>query len=213
MEEGLVIVNGVTMTLADYRKKLKENGRIKVVKRKKVKTEVQQQVVDIKKMIKSVKLMESLKAYYRNGYRQWGAVHKNIVSLNGIRKPFSMFIVKYYEIKRLVSEIERIGLRSDKAVYQYMEKLSYLVDDMVHIINDLANGISKNNICQRYENEKCIYEVGRRLGLKELLSRVFSATCDLQKIAQTASGYAMKGNDPFEFTQQTYKTLTKCWGK
>lgn len=214
--ESVVIINGVKMTTSEYKKLLKAKGKIKAAPKKKAKkeaSEIQLDTIDIKTMVKGVRLLKSLKAYHTNGYRQWGTIHKTIVGLNGIRQPFSKYNAKYWEIKSLMTEIEKIGGKSEKAVYQYMEKLGYLIDDMIEIIKELSKGISSNNICQAFANEKAIYENDKRLGLKELMSRVSRTLVDMQCIVNKCTGYSVKGIDPFEYSTKAFNGMMSCWCK
>ena len=70
-----IIVNGVRMSMDDYKKVIKEKkSKLKIKKPKKVLTEINLLPSDIKEMMKKVKLIKSLSAYYDNGYKQWGNV-------------------------------------------------------------------------------------------------------------------------------------------
>lgn len=210
--ESIIVVNGVSMTQREYRKMLKERGLIKAKpKKKKESSEIQLDSLEVKELVKGVKLLSSLKAYHRNGYRQWGNIHTQIVGLNGIRQPFSQFNAKYWEIKDIMTKIENVGGKSEKAVYQYMEKLGYLLDDMIEIIKELSLGISRNDVCQVFKNEKAIFENGRRLGLKELMSRVCRTLIDMQSIVIKCDAYGKKGINPFEYTTKAFNGMMSCW--
>lgn len=210
--ESMMVVNGVYYTQNEYKKMLKDKGIIKPKKKtKKQVSDIQVETMDIDAMVKGVKLLKSLKAWHKNGYRQWGTIHKTIVSFDGIRQPFAKYNAKFWEIKSVMDEINKVGGRSEKAVYQYMEKLSYLFDDMIDIIQELSKGISRNNICQRFANEKAIYEDYKRLGLKELMSRVSHSLIDMQNIINKCSGYSLKGFDTIEYSTKSLNGMISCW--
>ena len=136
--ESYIVVNGISYTQKEYKKMLREKGVIKPKKKAKKKTtDIQYDAMDIKSLVNGVKLLKSLKAWHTNGYRQWGTIHKTIVGLNGIRQSFSKYNAKYWEIKHVMDDIVKVGGKSEKAVYQYMEKMSYLFDDMIEIIKEL----------------------------------------------------------------------------
>lgn len=210
--ESIIVVNGVAYTQKEYKKMLREKGVIpKKKKAKKQISDIQLDAMDIKSLVEGVKLLKSLKAWHKNGYRQWGTIHNTIVGLNGIRQPFAKYNAKFWEIKSVMDEINKIGGRSEKAVYQYMEKLSYLFDDMIDIIKELSKGISGNNICQDFAKEKAIYENSKRLGLKVLMSRVSHTLIDMQCIINKCSDYSLKGFDTIEYSTKSLNGMLSCW--
>ena len=212
--ESYIVVNGISYTQKEYKKMLRDKGVIKPKKKaKKQTTDIQYDAMDIKALVNGVKLLKSLKAWHTNGYRQWGTIHKTIVGLNGIRQSFSKYNAKYWEIKSVMDEINKVGSKSEKAVYQYMEKLSYLFDDMIDIIKELSSNISRNNICQTFANEKAIYENEKRLGLKELMSRVSRTLIDMQCVINKCSDYSLKGFDTIEYNTKSLNGMLSCWSK
>lgn len=214
MGESYIVVNGVTYTQKEYKKMLRDKGIIKPKKKaKKQTTEIQSNAMDVKYLVDGLKLLKSLKAWHTNGYRQWGTINKTIVGLNGIRQSFSKYNAKYWEIKHVMDDIVKVGGKSEKAVYQYMEKLSYLLDDMIDIIKELSLNISRNNICQSFANEKAIYENEKRLGLKELMSRVSNTLINMQCVINKCSDYSLKGFDTIEYNTKSLNGMLSCWSK
>ena len=125
--DSIVVVNGVSMTLAAYRKQLRASGKIQPKKRvKKQPTEIQLDSKDIVTLVNGVKLLKSFKAFRDNGYRQWGCKCRDVINMRGIKEPFLQLTCKYWEIRELVNKIEVIGCKNnEKAVFDYMENLVY----------------------------------------------------------------------------------------
>ncbi|MCI7205098.1 MAG: hypothetical protein MSA15_03740, partial [Clostridium sp.] len=99
-------VNGQVMTIAEYKKMLAEkkkaNGKKKATRRnKKNPTEITILPKDIKIMLRGAKVMTSLSAYYKHGYRQWGIICKDILNLKEIQSPF----VRYTMSAKAVNEV------------------------------------------------------------------------------------------------------------
>lgn len=213
--ESMIVVNGVSYTQSEYKKYLKEKGKIKSAPKKKKKvvpTEIQLDGLEIGVLVKGVKLLKSFDAYYHNAYRQWGKEVKEVLFENKeIGGQFIKFVSKYKEIESLMSIIEKVSGKSEKAVYQYIETMGYKVDDIIEILTNLSKAISKNDICQRFNNRKFIFENGRRLGLKELMSRVCRGLIDMQSIIIKCGAYGKKGIDPFEYTTKSLNGMLSCW--
>lgn len=211
--ESTILVNGKVYTQSEYRKYLKEKGLIKPKKKaKKSLTDIQNQTIDIKGLMSGARILKSFDAYYHNGYRQWGRIAKDVIHGNeDIRKPFVRFVAKYDEVEQIMNEVEKVGMKSEKAVYQYMETLGYRLDDLIEILTDLSHAITRNDILGRYGGHKFVNEVGRRLGLKELMSRVCSGVIAMQKIIHQCGAYSTKGIDAFDYTTKTFNGLMSCW--
>lgn len=191
-----IIVNGVRMSMDDYKKVIKEKkSKLKIKKPKKVLTEINLLPSDIKEMMKKVKLIKSLSAYYDNGYKQWGNVAKFIINLDEIRKPFVLYRAKAREIQKTMEEISAISKRNDKSVFQYIRTLSYQLDDLCTQMDLLFKGVSRSGIVAHYANHECINGSGRRLGLQTLMSRSWSATKELTNIIKRCQAISDKGTD------------------
>lgn len=195
-----IIVNGVKMSMADYKKVIKEKkSKLNIKKPKKVLTEINLLPSDIKEMMKKVKLIKSLSAYYDNGYKQWGTIAKRIINLDEIRKPFVCYRIKAREIQKTMEEISAISKKNDKSVYQYIRKLSYQLDDICTQMDLLFKGVSRSGIAYRYKDHECINGSGRRLGLQTLMSRSWSATKELNNIIKRCQAISDKGTDEFDY--------------
>ena len=210
-----IIVNGVPMLAKDFRKMKRDNANKgkKSTPKKKVASDMVLMSLDIKAMTKKVNLIKSLSAYYRNAYRQWGTIARDIINIECIRKPFVGYNVKAKEMLATLNEIESISKKNEKAVYQYIEKLSYQLDDIRQYIDDLCSNIIKSGVLEHYKNHECICGEGRRLGLKTLIGRSWGATIELNDIIKHCTKVSSKGLDAFAYTQETYNGMINCLSK
>lgn len=211
--ESVIVVNGMTMAQKEYKRMLRAKGVIKPKKKvKKEVTDIQLQTLDIRGLMNGVRTLKSFDAYYHNGYRQWGRIAKDVIHNNSeISRPFVQYVAKFDEIEAIMNEVEKVGLRSEKAVYQLMETLSYRLDDMVQILTDLSSAISRNNILYLYGEHKFVNETGRRLGLRELMSRVCHTIIDMQKIIDKCCDYSKQGINIFDYSTKSLNGMLSCW--
>ena len=205
-DANFVVVNGVKMALADYKKILKAKQK-KVKKEKKVLTEINLLPNDIKAMMRHVRLIKSLSAYYDNAYRQWGVIARDIINLDGIHKPFVMYRMKAKEIHQTMDEIADIGKHNEKAIYQFVRKLSYQLDDLVQHMDALFKGISQSGVMYQHKDHECICGCGRRLGLLTLMSRSWSATQAIKEIIRDCQVISDNGVNVFDYVTETYNGL------
>jgi hypothetical protein len=189
--EEMIILNGEKMPLKEYRKIMKaKNPKPTKKNTKKTYTEITILPSDIHYMMNQVKLIKSLSAYYDNGYRQWGTIAKRILNLKEIRTPFVSFRMKVREIDRMIVNINEISKKNSKDVYDFVRRFSYLLEDVSDCINELSNAVSKSGVISLHEKHECISGNGKRLGLKTLISRTFSATQELKKVIERCQSIA-----------------------
>lgn len=211
-----IIVNGQKMLLTEYKKAKRANIKNvtkKKVNKHKISNDMELISLDIKGMTRRIKLIKSLSAYYRNSYRQWGTIAKSIIQLEGIRKPFVFYNIKVKEMEQTLKVIEEIAKKNEKAIYQYVEKLSYQLDDIRQYIDELCSNIIKSGVIERYKEHECICGEGRRLGLKTLIGRSWGATMELHNIIKHCDNVSTEGVDAFAYTQETYNGMINCFSK
>lgn len=203
-KDSKVLVNGVLMSVKEYKTMMREKLGIKTEPKKNTKkgiTEIQLLSEDITNMYNKLKLMKSLTAYYDNAYRQWGTIANNILQHGRIQPYFVKYRCKIREINETLSSLETASKRNSKMVFHYMEKLSYQLDDIRDIINNLCFGISKSGVMEQYKDHECINGCDRRLGLKIIMSRSWGAIKDLNKLIMECNT-----NCGFNNTNQINKT-------
>ena len=203
-KDSKVLVNGVEMSVKEYKAMMREKLGIKEEPKKTTKrviTEIQLLSEDITNMYNKLKLMKSLTAYYDNAYRQWGTIANSILQHGRIQPYFVKYRCKIREINETLSSLETSSKRNSKMVFHYMEKLSYQLDDIRDIINNLCFGISKSGVMEQYNDHECINGCDKRLGLKIIMSRSWGAIKDLNKLIMECNT-----NCGFNNTNQMNKT-------
>ena len=203
-KDSKVVVNGVEMSVKEYKAMMRQKMGIKVEPKKTTKktiTEIQLLSDDITNMYGKLKLMKSLTAYYDNAYRQWGTIANSILKHGRIQPHFVKYRCKIRDINETLNCLETSAKRNSKMVFHYMEKLSYQLDDIRDIINNLCFNISKSGVLEQYKDHECINGCNRRLGLKVIMSRSWSAVKELNKIIMECNL-----NCGFNNTQQMNKT-------
>lgn len=194
-----IIVGGVRMTLNEYKKKQKEEKAAtekKATRRKKKETkELNAVAQEVESLIKPITVLKSLSAYYDNAYRQWGNVANLILQLREIRSSFVFYRVKVSELERLIAEIQKIANRNEKAAFQYVEKLSWKLDDIKTELRKLMSGVSKSGICDQLKNHEAINGNGRRLGLQTLMKKAYKAIESIESAIKRLNQIVDEGVD------------------
>lgn len=216
-DECLITIGGKTMTTAEY-KKLRKEQEIEAIKkahggklpkkRKKV-TKTQKVAESVRSLVKTIKPIKSLAAYYDNGYRQWGTIARTIIDHKGIKAPFLRFRVSVREMNSIIKDIETFGKRNEKDIYQFVEKLSYKLDDVRGHMEDLVKGVNDTRVCEFYDGEECISGEGRRLGLRILMVRSLQSIYSMGELIKKLDATAKEGIDIFEYDDKTYKRKYK----
>ena len=198
----------VKMAIADYRKYVREQQKKTDKKAKKAKKRTKRVTViniipsEIKSMLKQVKVMKSLSAYYDNGYRQWGNVCKTILNLPEIYSPFLHYRSKVVDVAATIEDIEKIAKGNETAVFAYVRKLSYQLDDIVRHLTALQKGVAESGVIRHYADRECINGEGRRLGLKILMKRTSDAIDELRRIITALQDRADAGVDTWELQKR-----------
>ena len=177
-----IVVNGQVMLLKEYRAMKMGKNPSKPKRARKTEINIVGEYMD--DILKGARLMGSLAAYYDNGYRQWGNICKELLELDEIRKPFIKFRIKERETRQTIEMVEKKSKRNSKAVYDYLEKLGYNLDDISTIIDKLANGVIDSGVLDRLQGHECINGKDRRLGLQTLISRTNKCIKNLQFICK-----------------------------
>lgn len=196
-----ITIGGVTMTMEEYKKQLKEQKAQtkKTTKKRKAKKantkEVSEIALEVGKIVKSLKVLKSLCAYYDHAYRQWGTIANEILKQREIRAPFVFYRTKIDEVEQIINDIEKCSKRNEKAVYQYIEKLSWRLDDAKSYVQEIMSSVSKSGVCQRYKEHESINGKGRRLGLDTLMRKAFHEFGSMEKVIKELESISKEGVD------------------
>ena len=116
--DNTIIVNGVKMTMKEYnafrREKVKNKNKRKA---KKQLNEIQLLPNDIKTLMKSTKVFKSLVAYYKNGYKQWGNIHREVLKIDNMGGKFILVVSAIATTNKHITEICNLAKHSNKAVF------------------------------------------------------------------------------------------------
>ena len=182
-------VNGQVMTITEYKKMLAEkkktNGKKKKATRRNKKNPTGITILpkDIKIMLRGAKVMTSLSAYYKHGYRQWGTICKTILNLKDIQSPFVRYTMSAKAVNEVINEINEIAKHNSKSVFAYVRKLSWKLDDVAKDMKALQEGINKSGVLYSpMQTHECINGTGRRFGLNILMQRTSDAIKELEVI-------------------------------
>lgn len=188
MEAVYIIVNGVSMSKKEFKAyKASKCPKKAVRKRKTIVTDkdiIKGVSNEITSLYKRVKVIESLKCFYTNGYRQWGTSFNFVINIKDIRMPLVKFMIVAKEINPLLKEIEMLSKKGSKSVFQIIEKLTYKLDDAKTALKNLCDGVSKSEVIYGLSKRPCIYDKGRRLGLSILMARSSSALNEMDDIIE-----------------------------
>lgn len=101
--------------------------------------------------------MKSLTAYYENGYKQWGTVHKTIIGLKEIKAPFLKYNDSVRSMSSTLASIDEISRANEKAVFAFVRKLSYQLDDIKNNIMELFRGVRDSGVIEHFGDRELTY--------------------------------------------------------
>ena len=176
-----ITVNGVTMSVKEFKQKYATKKK----RTPKQETEITLLPNEIKSLMKGAKVMRSLSAYYKHGYRQWGNICKTILNLKEIQSPFVRYTMSARECDKVIKETDKIAKHNSKFVYAYVRKLAWRLEDASKDMKDLYEGINASGVLNSpLADHECINGEGRRLGLNVLMARTFWAIRDIDNIVR-----------------------------
>lgn len=222
-----VIIGGKKMTMQEYRKYKKEKDKViqsklskkkqreinKAKKEAKKKRETEITILPgiIKNIVKNAGPIKSLAAYYDNAYRQWGTIANLILKLPEIDEPFRLFRVDAYQIVDAIKEISDVAKGNEKAVFHYVQKLSWRLDNTKTKMKILYNGVVSSGVLDQFNDKECINGEGRRLGLRILMTRTFKSLDNIEKAIAELNRIAKEGLNAFEYRtdklERAYRTV------
>ena len=209
-----IVVNGVYYTLAQYKKMLKEQ-KPKVTAKKKVKKTdkgINLLADEIEKLIKSMTTLKSIQVYKTHAYRSWGTIANEILAYRGINKPMSHYVVRYGEMNSILADIKMLSKKNDKAIFQYIDKLSWKLEDMMEDIQAIMTAVRESEVCKRHKDHEAIYGKGRQLGLKTIVEKAYKTMKTMEETIEELRKLADEGVDPFECGEHmSLRTRARCW--
>lgn len=196
-QSDVIYVNGVKMTLKEFKSKF--NSAKKPKRSKKEKTEIQKMPSSIKALVRNAGPIKSLAAYYDNGYKQWGRIAKTIIELPQIYPNFLSFRTKAYDLSKIINDITVIGKHDEKAIFGYIQKLSWKLDDIKNAMNSLYKGVCESGVLEHFADRECINGTKRRLGLSILMDRTFLSIDKMSETIAELNKIASNGVDAMDY--------------
>lgn len=193
--EQTITIDGKTMLVSEYKKMKSAENRKR--KRKKQQNEIKLLPNEVKTILKSAKVMRSLSAYYDWSYKQWGRIAKTILHDRDIESPFLNYRIDAREANAIIEDINKIGGKGEKNVFQYILKLSWKMADIRKDLTSLYNGVNESGVCRQFKDHEsiCGSKDGKRLGLQQLMARVYKALDDLDVIVAKLDNIQSEGVD------------------
>lgn len=181
-------------------KEYKKQQRIATKKKhKKTFTSITILPSEIRMMMRNVRVLKSLVAYYEHGYRQWGTIAKMIMGLYEIKQPFNNVVINTKQAIHLINQINDIAKDNSKDVFQFVKKLSWKLEDVKNQLDILVKGINSSGVIHQFRDHECINGNGKRLGLQILVCRGYKAIDELSVISAKLDNIEKNGMDIFEY--------------
>ena len=200
--DNTIIVNGVKMTMKEYnafrREKAKNKNKRKA---KKQLNEIQLLPDDIKTLMKYTKVFKSLVAYYKNGYKQWGNIHREVLKIDNMGGKFILVVSAIETTNKHITDICNLAKHSNKAVFGMIQDLSYKMTDLQSKLMNLHNVVTGSGIINSpFNTHEVINGKGRRLGLKILMYRTKDAIIAINTIIYKLQQLAVIPNSIYDNT-------------
>jgi hypothetical protein len=215
--EDTIIINGVKMTMKEYKayrkeKEAEKNPKKSVKRKKAVVKEISAVALQIESMLKQMSVLKSVQVYRNHAYRSWGTIANEILSYYGIRKPMAEYCVRFGELNTLLSDIQKMAKRNEKAAYQYVDKMAWKLDDMKANIIDMMKAVEESEVCKRFKNHEAINGKGRQLGLGTIIDKCLNTIGQVENTIEELKKIADNGTDPFHYGEHmSPKTRARCW--
>ena len=200
--DNTIIVNGVKMTIKEYNLLRKKKATNKSKRKpKKQLNEIQLLPDDIKTLMKSTKVFKSLVAYYKNGYKQWGNIHREVLKIDNMGGKFILVVSAIETTNKHITEICNLAKHSNKAVFGMIQDLSYKMTDLQSKLMNLHNVVTGSGIINSpFNAHEVINGKGRRLGLKILMYRTEDAIIAINTIIYKLQQLAVIPNSIYDNT-------------
>ena len=209
-----IVVGGKKMLMGEYEqiKKANQPKQTKKTKKNKVANEGDIVLFNVQKVLKPMTTLKSFSAYYDNAYKQWGVIANTIIGHYKIRPHFVHYRVAVREMDTLIADIKKIAKSNEKAIYQYVDKVTWKLDDIKTHLNGIIDGAVESGLMEKYKDKECINGRDKRLGLNTLANKSFDAITKLENAIKSLKAIADEGTNPLEYgTHMTAATRARVW--
>lgn len=193
----------VTKSLKEWQKENQPNKGKRTKKRSNTDdtNSVTRLVAEIESIEKGLKYVKSLNTYCRKGYRMWGTIHTDVISINGIKSPLGLVCAHYSRAKERIAEIKAMAKKNDTDVFQFVEFLERELRAINTNISTLATLVSRSGVLNQYKDHECVRgsKDGKRLGLKRLIRDASRNMMDIDAVIGKLREIAANGVDTSEY--------------
>lgn len=146
----------------------------------------------VKSQLKYMKNVKSVFVWKNQGYKSFGAIARDIVESNPLVSPYNNFSSKYRRASDKWNNVVKYSKRNSKETYNCLLEFLWAYEDTMSALEKLITVIDHWGIHQNpYTTQKCFVSTGRKLGLREVMKRAYSAVTqwdivkdDLYKLAK-----------------------------
>jgi chromatin segregation and condensation protein Rec8/ScpA/Scc1 (kleisin family) len=212
--EDTIIVNGVKMTMKEYKAYCAKKNLLKnpQSKKKAVVKEISAVALQIEAMLKQMSVLKSVQVYRNHAYRSWGTIANEILAYHGIRKPMAEYCVRFGELNSLLLEIQKMAKRNEKAAYQYVDKMAWKLDDMKTNITEIMKAVAESEVCVRFKSHEAINGKGKQLGLQTIIDKCYATISQIEATINDLKKIADEGTDPFHYgDHMSARARARCW--
>ncbi len=199
-QTDVIYVNGKKMTQKEFKAMVKAKSIDSKPKKKAKKTAIQEIPSWVKTIVRHACPIKSLAAYYDNGYKQWGNIARVVIQEPQIYRPFLAFRSKVCDMTSIINEINIIGKHDEKAIFAYLQKLSWKLDDIKKDMDSLYHAVQESGVLDTFKDRECINGTGRRLGLAILMERTYRSIINMNDTINDIEKVAVQGLDAIAYT-------------
>ena len=194
-QTDVIYVNGKKMTQKEFKAMVKAKSIDSKPKKKAKKTAIQEIPSWVKTIVRHAGPIKSLAAYYDNGYKQWGNIARVVIQEPQIYRPFLAFRSKVCDMTSIIN-----GKNDEKAIFAYLQKLSWKLDDIKKDMDSLYHAVQESGVIDTFKDRECINGTGRRLGLAILLERTYQSIRNMNDTINDIEKVAVQGLDAMAYT-------------
>ena len=213
-----ITINGVKMTMAEYKKSRQPKKQPKKRVRRTGEDlvvgtdhkEVSMLAAEVENLVKVAAPFKSLSVFYSHAYRSYGVVSEEI--MKPYRKVYSAYQSKYREVERIIDIMHDCAKKRESETYDFAIQLSWKLDDMKIALNNLIEKVRENRETTiRLFKGQPVYE-GRMLGGKtprelgfkhQLFSqppvKIAKTMSKLEECVNTIRKWGEAGRNPMEY--------------
>jgi hypothetical protein len=216
-----ITVNGVVMSLAEYKAYKKANAEKKCSKkaRKSPKVIVNDVTIhkdittistDVEKLVKSAAPFKSLSVFYRHAYRSYGLISQEI--MKPYMRLYTLYQSKWRDVENMINVMHDCSKKKESEVFDFAVQLSWRLDDMKVALNKLIDKVRDNyyNTSKEFKGQP-VFEgrmlggkTPRELGFKQQLfaqspQKIWKTMNKLEDAVETIKKWGEIGRDPFTY--------------